>query len=171
MTVPKSSNTVTRASARIACYGTAFLADVPLDLTALKRGIAANVPQFSSPRLDASFLANCGAFLSGKIAALCGPNLYFKRVTGGDFRQPKAIHVCQFSAELHDLLAELSDERAAEIALEWNGMQFPAKTKPPGPNGQTQRRLAILKNLAALARQAKLGNKMLMLRVEYRKQR
>jgi len=31
--------------------------------------------------------------------------------------------------------------------------------------------LEILKNLAAIARQAKIANKMLMLRVEYRKRR
>ena len=47
----------------------------------------------------------------------------------------------------------------------------PSKTKSREPNGRTQRRLAILKQLAELARRAELDNKMLMLRVEYRKQR
>jgi hypothetical protein len=169
---PKSPGSSRSPSPRIACYGTAFLAYAPVDTTALKRGIDPDVPQFSSPRLDASFLVNCGRFLSGKVATREGaPTTYFKRVAGTDFRLPKAIHFCQCSAELCDLLAALTDERAAEIALNWYEMILPTKTKPAQPNGRTQRRLAILKNLAALAKQANDGNKTLMLRVEYRKQR
>jgi hypothetical protein len=119
---PKSP-ALSRPSPRIACYGTAFLADAPIDTAALKHGIAPDVPQFSSPRLDPSFLVNCGRFLSGKVATREGaPITYFKRVAGTDFRLPKATHFCQCSADLCDLLAALTDERAAEIALKWHDM-------------------------------------------------
>jgi hypothetical protein len=172
MTPTKLPNSRPRASARITCYGTAFLSDAPLDAKLLMQGIAPAVPQFSSPRLDASFLINCGRFLSGKVATREGaPITYFKRIAGTDFRLPKATHCCQFSAELCDLLAALTDERAAEIALRWHDMILPTKAKPAEPNGRTKRRLAILKNLVALAKQAKGSNKTLILRVEYRKQR
>ncbi len=79
-----------RSSPRIACYGTAFLSDSPVDTAALKRGIAPDVPQFSSPRLDAFFLANCGSLLTGKTAAMDDPRAYFKRIAGTDFRLPKS---------------------------------------------------------------------------------
>ena len=176
MTASKSSNSsALAASSRIACYGTAFLAGTPVDIAALKCGISSGAPQISSPRLDASFLANCGSFLSGKSAAIDDPRTYFKRLTGNDFSLPKAqskaTHVYQFSAKLCDLLAALTEERAAEIAMKWYGTNLPAKTKSCESNGRTQRRLAILRNLAALARQAQVGNTVLILRVEYRKQR
>jgi hypothetical protein len=171
MTPTKTSNSSPQASPRIACYGTVFLSDSPIDTAALKRGIASDVPQFSSPRLDASFLANCGSFLSGKTATMDDPRAYFRRVAGTDFRLPKATHFCQLSAELSDLLAALTDERAADIAVKWYDMNGPAKTKPRESNGRTQRRFEILKNLATLAKQAKAEHKALMLRVEYQKQR
>jgi hypothetical protein len=67
-------------------------------------------------------------------------------------------------------LAALTGVRAAEIAQEWYGENGPPKTKLGEPNGRTLRRLAILTNLTVLAKQAKEGNKTLLLRVEYRKQ-
>lgn len=78
------------SSPRIACYGTAFLADAPVDSAVVRRGIAPDVPQFSSPRLDVSFLANCGSFLTGKTATMDDPRAYFKRIGGTDFRLPKS---------------------------------------------------------------------------------
>jgi len=121
--------------------------------------------------LDASFLANCGSFLSGKTATVDDPRAYFKRLTGTDFRSPKATVFYECSTELCDLLAALTEERAAEIAEKWHGINRPPKTKSPEPNGRTQRRLSIPNNLAAVAKQAKVGQTKLMLRVEYRKQR
>jgi hypothetical protein len=121
--------------------------------------------------LDASFLANCGSFLSGKSAAMDDPRAYFRRVAGSDFRLSKATHFLACTTELCGLLAALTEDRAAEIAQNWHGTMAPPKAKPREPNGRTQRRLAILKQLTELARRAKLDNKMLMLRVEYRKQR
>jgi hypothetical protein len=172
MTPTNLSNSSPRSSPRIACYGTAFLADAPFDTTALKRGIAPDVAQFSSPRLDASFLINCGRFLTGGLATMkIAPGGYVKRIAGTDIHSPKATIFYECSTELHGLLAALTAERAAEIAQEWYGARGLPKTKPREPNGRTQRRLAILNGLAALARQAKIGNRMLMLRVEYRKQR
>jgi hypothetical protein len=168
---PKSPDVSLPSPPRIACYGTAFLADDPIYATALNRGIAPDVSQFSSPRLDASFLANCGSYLNGRTATMDDPRAYFKRVAGTEFRSPKATVFFECSTELCGLLAALTEVRAAEIAQEWYGASGLPKTKPREPNGRTQRRLAILNGLAALARQAKVGNKMLMLRVEYRKQR
>jgi hypothetical protein len=171
MTPTKSYNSSPQASPRIACYGTVFLSDSPIDTAALKRGIASDVPQFSSPRLDASFLANCGSFLNGKTATTDDPRGYLKRIAGTDFRSPKATVFYECATELCGLLAALTENRAAEIAQNWCGTMASPKTKPREPNGRTRRRLAILKQLAELARRAKLDNKMLMLRVEYRKQR
>jgi hypothetical protein len=99
------------------------------------------------------------------------PRAYFKRVAGTEFRSPKAIVFYECSTELCGLLAALTEVRAAEVATEWYGVNRPPKTDPSKPNGRTQRRLAILNDLAALAKQAKVGSKALVLRVEYRKQR
>ena len=154
------SNTGLRSSPRIACYGTAFLSNSPVDPAALKRRIAPETPQFSSPRFDASFLANCGRFLTGKTATIDDPRAYFKRVAGTDYRLPKATVFYQCSTE----------QRAAEVATEWYGMNGAAKAKLAAPTGRTQRRLSILNNLVALAKQAKVGQTKLMLRVVYRKQ-
>ena len=171
MTPTKLSNSSPQAAPGIACYGTAFLADSPVDAAALKRRISSEVPQLSSPRLDASFLANCGSFLTGKTATMDDPRAYFKRIGGTDFRLPKSTVLYECSTKLCGLLADLTEERAAEVAQKWYGINAPAKSKPGELSGRTLRRLAILKNLAALAKQGKADHKTLMLRVEYRKQR
>jgi hypothetical protein len=91
ITPTKISDSSPPASARIACYGTAFLADASVDAEDFGRGIAPDVPQFSSPRMDASFFINCGRFLSGGLATMKSvPSAYVKRVAGTDFRSPKA---------------------------------------------------------------------------------
>jgi hypothetical protein len=167
---PKPSNSGSRWSPRIACFGTAFLVDDPVDTEALKGEIAPNVPQFSSPRLDASFFINCGRFLAGKLTTTETPSIYVKRVAGSDFHSPKATVFYECSTELQGLLADLTPKRGAEFATEWYGMHGPPNAKLAEPNGRMQIRLAILKNLAALARQAEDHNKTLILRVEYRKQ-
>lgn len=167
----KSPDASLPSSPRIACYGTAFLADAPIDATALNREICPELPQFGTPRLDASFLAHCGSLLSGRTATIDDPRAYFKRAAGTEFRSPKATVFYECSTELCGLLAALTQVRAVEIAQEWYGANGPPKTKPGEPNGRTQRRLEIVKNLAILAKQAKACNKTLMLRVEYRKQR
>ena len=137
----------------------------------LDREIASNVPQFSSPRLDASFFINCGRFLIRQAATMeSAPSTYIKRVAGSDFKSPKATIFYECSTELCGLLAALTTERAAEIATGWYGMYGPQKIRQVEPNGRTQRRLAILKNLAALAIQGKDSETKLMLRVDYRKQ-
>jgi hypothetical protein len=171
VTPPKSSHSSRPSSPRIACYGTVFLANGPVDSAVLKRGIASDVPQFGSPRLDASFLINCGRFLTGKVMTMDAPSTYVKRVAGTDFRSPTATVLYECSTELRELLAALTAERAAEMATDWYGMYGPAKTKLAEANGRTQRRLSILNNLAALAKQTKVGETHLMLRVDYRKQR
>jgi hypothetical protein len=120
--------------------------------------------------LDASFLINCGRFLTGGLATMkIAPSAYVKRIAGTDVHSPKATIFYECSTELHGLLAALTAERAAEMAIEWYGLYGPQKLAEP--NGRTQRRLAILNDLAALAKQAKVGSKALVLRVEYRKQR
>jgi hypothetical protein len=134
------------------------------------QGIVPDAPQFSCPRLDASFLVNCGRFLAGNVATMETPSTYVKRVAGTDFLSPKSTVFYECSAELCDLLATLTEERAAEMAQNWYGLNAPPKTTPEEPNGRTQRRLGILINLAALAKQAKAGHMKLMLRVDYRKQ-
>jgi hypothetical protein len=151
----------------VGCAG--FLSDTPIDAVALARGIRPDATQFSSPRLDASFLINCGRLLTGTIES--APSTYVKRVTGTDFQARKATVFYECETELCDLLVALTVVRAAEIAREWYGTSVPAKTKPAETNGRTLRRLAILKNLAALAKQGKADHKTLILRVEYRKQR
>jgi hypothetical protein len=173
MTVPKSFNSNPRESPRIACYGTAFLADAPVDAKLLMRGIGAEAPQFGSPRLDASFLINCARFLTGGSAAAMptAPSAYVSRVAGTDFHSPKATVFYGCSSELRGLLASLTAERAAEMATEWYSMFGKPKITQEQANGRTQRRLAILKNLAALAVQGKDRQTLLILRVDYRKQR
>jgi hypothetical protein len=170
MTSAKPPGPSPQASPRIACYGTAFLAD-SIDAKLLTQGIAADVPQFSSPRLDASFLINCGRLLSGQLATMEGAptSTYVKRIAGSDFRSPKGTVIYQCSTELQDLLAALTPKCAAEMATEWYSV-YP-KTQPAEPNGRTQIRFEIIKNLAALAIQGKDRQTKLMLRVEYRKQR
>lgn len=171
MTPTKSSNSSPRASTRIACYGTAFLADAPVDAVALKRGVAPDVPRFSSPRLDASFLINCGRILTANVATTETPNTYIERLDGTDFRSLKATHFYKCSTVLSGLLAGLTELRAAEVAAEWYSIHGLAKTKSMQLSGRTQQHLAILKNLAALAKQGRTDKKALMLRAEYRKQR
>jgi len=170
MAPAKLPNSRPRASPRIACYGTVFLADALDDANLLIRGIAADAPQFSSPRLDASFLINCGRLLSGP-ETMETPSTYVKRLAGTEFRSAKATVLYECSAELCGLLVALTAERAAEVAPNWYGLSAPPRSKPQEPDGRTQIRLEILKNLAAIARQAKIANKMLLLRVEYRKRR
>ena len=133
----------------------------------ITRAIAPDTPQFSSPRIDASFLINCGRFLSGTIEST--PSTYVKRVAGSDFRSPKATVLYECSEELCELLATLTKQRAADMATEWYGMYRAQKSKPAEPNGRELVRLAILKNLAALAKQREVCQTMLMLRVDYRK--
>ena len=165
---PKPSNSGLRSSPRIACYGTAFLGNVPLEPTTLDRHIGPDIPQFSSPRLDASFLMNCARLLTGADAMPeDNPSPNLKRIAGTDFRLPKSTTFYECSAELCDLLATLTEKRAAEIAIKWHA---PPAAKAPEANGRTQRRVAILNNLASLARQVKAGQTKLMLRVDYRKQ-
>jgi hypothetical protein len=172
MTSAKSSNPGPRASPRIVCYGTAFLADAPIDTAALKRGIASDVPQFSSPRLDVSFLINCGRSYAGGWATMdSAPSAYVKRIAGSDFCSPKGTVIYQCSTELQDLLAALTPKCAAEMATDWYSMYGRPKTKPAEPNGRTQIRFVLIKNLAALAIKGKDRQTKLMLRVEYRKQR
>jgi hypothetical protein len=125
------------------------------------------MPQFSSPRLDASFLINCGRFLTGKFES--APSTYVKRVAGSDFRSPKSTVFYECSIELRGLLAMLTPKRAAEMAAERYTYE-PQKSKPTKSSGRTRIRLAILENLTVLAKQAK-DNQALMLRVDYRKQR
>jgi hypothetical protein len=165
---PKPSNADLRSSPRIACYGTAFLATLPLELTTLDRHFGPEIPQFSSPRLDASFLMNCARLLSGDATPEDSRSPNLKRIAGTDFRRPKSTTFYECSAELCDLLATITEQRAAEMAMKWHA---PHAAKVPEANGRTQRRLAILNNLASLARQVKAGHSILMLRVEYRKQR
>ena len=164
---PKPSNVP--SSPRIARYGTAFLSDSPVDTAALKRGMVPDGPQFSSPRLDASFLANCGSFLTGKTATLDDPSAYFKRIAGTDFRLAKSTVFYECSTDLCDFLAALTEQHAADIANKWYGLYAPAKAKLEEPDGRAQRGLAILNNLASLARQVKVGHTVLVLRVESRK--
>jgi hypothetical protein len=166
----KPSNSGSTPSFRIACYGTAFLIDHPVDAAALKDGIARELPQFSSPRLDASFLINCGRFL-GKLTTTETPSRYVKRVAGSDFRSPKATAFYQCSTELCVLLAAVTAERAAEIDTEWYGMYGRVNAKAPKAKGRTQWRLETLKHLAALAKQVTDSETKLMLRVDYRTNR
>jgi hypothetical protein len=167
---PPASNSGRYASPRIACYGTAFLADTTK--ADLMRAIAPDAPQFSSPRLDASFLINCGRLLSGKLATMeVAPSTYVKRVAGSDFRSPKGTVIYECSTELHGLLAALTPKRAGEMVAEWYDMYAPQKAKPAKLDGRTQIRLAILKNLAALAIRGKDSHTKLMLRVDSRKKR
>lgn len=161
MTTPKSS-----ATPRIACYGTAFLADAPADAKLLMRAIPAEIPQFSSPRLDAWFLINCGRFLSGTMGST--PSTYVKRVAGTDFRSLKTTVLYECSSALCVLLAALTPSRAAEMATGWHEIYGQQKTGRPQPNGRTQRRLVILKYLAALSKKRMDCQTRLMLRIDYR---
>ena len=111
---------------------------------------------------------NCARLLTGDATPEDNPSPNLKRIAGTDFRLPKSTIFYECSAELCDLLATLTEQRAAEMAMKWHA---PPAAKVPEANGRTQRRLAILHNLASLARQVKAGHTILMLRVEYRKQR
>jgi hypothetical protein len=92
-------------------------------------------------------------------------------VASTDFHSPKTMVIYECSSELRGLLATLTPKRAAEIATVWYEIYGPQKTKPPEPNGRTQRRLAILKNLADLSKKGMDCQTTLMLRVHYRGQR
>jgi hypothetical protein len=106
--------------------------------------------------------------LARRTVTMDDPRAYFKRIGGTDFRLGKSTAFYECSTELRGLLATLTKERAAEIAKNWYGINAPPNTKPPEPNGRAQRRQAMLKELTALARQATIDQKKLMLRVEYR---
>jgi hypothetical protein len=85
---PKPSNSGLRSSPRIACYGTAFLANLPLEVTPLDRHVGPEIPQCSSPRLDASFLMNCARLLTGDATPEDNPSPNLKRIAGTDFLLP-----------------------------------------------------------------------------------
>jgi hypothetical protein len=112
---------------------------------------------------------NCARLLTGMEATEDNRSPNLKRVGGTDFRLKKATHFYECSAELCEHLATLTEQRAKEIADRWYGLPRPTDAKLPQANGRTQRRLAILNNLAFLARQVKAGDTILMLRVESRK--
>jgi hypothetical protein len=134
---PKPSNSGLRSSPRVACYGTAFLSDSPVDAAALKRGIAPEIPQFSSPRLNASFLMNCARLLTGTDATPeDNPSPHLKRIAGTDFRLSKSTTFHESSAELCDLLATLTEQRAADMAVKWHAQPPPKCRKPmAAPSG------------------------------------
>lgn len=160
-----AQNSSPLASPRITCFGTAFLIAAPIDAKLLIRAFPAEAPQFGSPRLDASFLINCGRLLTGKPATIETPTTYVRRIAGRDFRSPKGTVIYEASPELCGLLAALTPERAAQVANNWH-----SDHSRPNSRGRIQLRMAILESLATLARQARGAQARLMLRVDYRSQ-
>jgi hypothetical protein len=112
---------------------------------------------------------NCARLLTGTDLTEDNRSPDLKRVGGTDFRLKKATHLYECSMGLCNLLATLTEQRAAEIATDWYGKHRPPAAKVPEANGRTQRRLAILNSLTSLARHVKAGHTVLMLRVEFRK--
>ena len=158
--------------------GTAYVIDPTTELP-LDQTLRPDLPQFTSRRLDASFLFEVHAVLLGrKIPGLEGHRS--RATAGGDLTAPKAmervasavrlsgnhsivLYAC--SAELCTLLAALDEPRIADISRQWNDLVWPSRirvAKEPVADIDS-----VLAQLAVLARKAVDSAMRLMVRVEY----
>lgn len=172
------------------CYGTAFVAHSDRDWVNVEKPVPAERPQFGSAFLDMSFLSNCLIILVGMKSHADGNwTDAIKQVGVTDHRSSTAVHIYACSASFCDVLAALTEEQEDQIAREWyrllRARQEETLQKMRGPrldsaagkhmakgehhDSRVGSRITLVKQLLALARQAKVGNQKLMLRVEYRR--
>jgi hypothetical protein len=174
----------------VVCYGTAFVARSDQDWVNVEKPVPAERPQFGSAFLDMSFLSNCLIILVGTKSHADGNwTDAIKQVGITDHRSSTAVHIYACSAPFCDVLAALTEEQEDQIAQEWyrllRARQEEALQKMRGPrldsaagkhkakgehhDSRVGPRVTLVKQLVALARQAKVGNQKLMLRVECRR--
>jgi hypothetical protein len=153
---------------RIVSYGTAWVGEVGVSAETMPESAPeATAPQFSSPRLDSSFLSNFYFKLTGmtRKQLLESDSPYgLRRVGGSSHTSPRIFHVYSCSETLCQLLGALNAESVEQIARDWNAREG----MPSGTGGRIEHRAKLLVNLANLAKIALERGVPLMLRVEYR---
>jgi hypothetical protein len=158
------------------CSGTAYVNDPAAELP-IDQGPRFDLPQFASPGLDPSSVADLRGILLGRTMIEIAQDFQNGVVTENPVRRiahaipiphehSVQLYVC--SDELCKLLATLDEERANDVARRW-GVLSPS-SDGAGPEGRYRTRVRILQQLAALSRVADSTGKKLMLRVEYRRQ-
>jgi hypothetical protein len=157
------------------CSGTAYVNDPAAELP-VDQGPRFDLPQFTSPGLDPSSVADLRRILLGRTMIEIAQDFQNGVVTENPVRRiahaipiphehSVQLYVC--SDELCKLLATLDEERANDVARRWCVLS--PSSDGAGREGRYRIRVRILQQLAALSRVADCAGKKLMLRVEYRR--
>jgi hypothetical protein len=162
---------------RLDCSGTAYVndpaAEMPIELE-----LRSDLPQFTSPGLDSSSVADLRRIVLGRTMLEMAQEFQNGVVRESALRRVAyavriphehsvQLYVC--SDELCKLLADLDEQRANDVARRW-GLLCSPQSDLVGPERLYQLRVRILQQLVALSRVADSTGKKLMLRVEYRRQ-
>jgi hypothetical protein len=158
------------------CSGTAYVNDPSAELP-IDQGIRFDLPQFTSPGLDPSSMADLRRILLGRTMIEIAQDFQNGVVWENPVRRMAyavpiphehsvQLYVC--SDELCKLLATLDEQRANDVARRWAVLS--PYSDGVGPESGYRLRVRILQQLAALSRDADSTGRKLMLRVEYRRQ-
>jgi len=148
----------------------------------IEQGVRPDLPQFTSPHLEPSFLINLHAILLGRTAleiaedfqnGRFGAERTIRRVAHAipiPHEHSVQLYVC--SDELCKLLVATEEQRVTEIAHQWHILLGP---RPQPYESETdsrcQIRAWILSQLVTLAREALRSDRKIMIRLEYRQHR
>jgi hypothetical protein len=158
------------------CSGTAYVNDPAAELP-IDQGLRFDLPQFTSPGLDPSSLAELRGILLGRTMIELAQDFQNGVVWENPVRRiayavpiphehSVQLYVC--SDELCKMLAALDEQRANDVVRRW-GIPSP-HPEGGGLESRYRLRVRVLQQLAALSRIADSTGKKLMLRVEYRRQ-
>jgi len=164
---------------QVICRGTVFVGDPDTDALDVDRTPPPDAAKFTCTGLDSSFLANCFKILIGppkldpSRAGEVNIGVRLRRRGPLNFHRRVSVPLYVCSQEFCSALASLTDERAIEIADNWDLLRNPKGTKStrPRPPHRARYRATVLVALARVARAALATQKQLMLRVVYRNKR
>jgi len=160
------------------CSGTAYVNDPAMELP-IDQGLRSDLPQFTTPGLDPSSVADLRRIVLGRTMLEMVQEFQNGVVTESAVRRiayavptpnehSVQLYVC--SDELCKLLADLDEQRTNDVARRWGwGLLCSPRPDAVGPESLYQLRVRNLQQLIALSRIADSTGKKLMLRVEYRR--